>query len=309
MDATVKKEMKFLSSDGKTEIAAYFYEPNTPPRGVIQLSHGMCEHVTRYGAVAAFFTENGFVFCGNDHIGHGKSAAREDDLGYLPHAADCMVEDIYKMTCLAGEQYPDLPIILLGHSMGSFVARLFAARHGDAISGLIVSGTAGPGQPTGAGRLLARAVAKCRGDRYRCNFLNAIAFGSYNKRFRDENDEKSWLSRDAAVRNAYRDDPQCGFTFTAAGFDTLFTLLGEVSKKEWAGLLPKTLPVLLISGAEDPVGGYGKGVRKVYDRLAAAGLTHLSLKLYEGARHEMHNETNRDEALADMLAFVLEVIA
>ena len=300
----------FLSADGKTDVAAYFwYAADAKPRAIIQLSHGMCEYILRYDAWARRFAEAGYVFCGNDHLGHGNTAPSKHELGFMAKRGGekLLVEDTHTMTLLAKEKFPDIPLVLYGHSMGSFVARAYLTRYGDELAGALISGTAGPGQPTGAAKKLSHVVEAMRGDHHRSNLLTAIAFGSYNKKFQKEKCILSWLSRDENQRAAYADDPFCTFVFTTAGYDTLFSLLAEVSDKKWAAGVPKELPILLFAGDMDPVGNYGKGVRVVYDRLVKAGCN-AQLQLYEGARHEVHNETNKDEVFADLIGYLEEIL-
>lgn len=306
------EERSYPSADGKSCVHAYIWRPDTENlRGIVQLSHGMCEYVRRYDAWARRFCAAGYIFCGNDHLGHGNTAFGSEELGFTATrgGAEYLVEDLHTMTVLMRTEYPDLPIVLYGHSMGSFAARAYLARYGSDLSAALVSGTAGVKQPTWLARKLTHAIAAVKGDHYRSRFLTALAFGSYNKRFKEENSAQSWLTRDESVRVAYRNDDFSKFTFTTGGYDTLFTLLSEVSKKDWAQKVPKTLPVLLFSGDMDPVGSYGKGVRQVYDRLSRAGCERVALKLYEGGRHEMHNEINRDEVFGDIIRFLEEALA
>lgn len=300
------EQFAFPSSDGKNEVAAYlWYAVDVTPRAVIQLSHGMCEYIQRYDEWARRFAALGYVFCGNDHLGHGNTAADDQHLGYTaPHGgADYLVEDLHTMTTIMKERFPHLPVVLYGHSMGSFAARMYLSRYGDELAGALISGTAGPGQPVGVARRLANAIAKAKGAHYRSKLLTALAFGSYNRRFEKEKDTHSWLTRDCAVREQYRNDRFCRFIFTAAGYDTLFTLLGAVSDKNWAQSVPKTLPVLLFAGDMDPVGNYGKGVRTVWERMQKAGCR-AELRLYPQGRHEMHNELNKDEVFGDLCDYL-----
>ncbi len=311
MSEILLERTSFLSADGKTSVAAYFWwSEEIKPRAIIQLSHGMCEYVMRYDAWARRFVEAGYVFCGNDHLGHGNSAPRAEELGFMAKrgGAELLVEDVHAMTLLAKKKFPGLPLVLYGHSMGSFVARAYLTRYGAELAGALVSGTAGPGQPTGMGKMMARVVEKMRGDHHRSKLLTAMAFGTYNKKFGGEKSLFSWLTRDESVRETYGTDPFCTFVFTAAGYDTLFSLLGEVSDKKWAHGVPKTLPVLLFAGDMDPVGNYGKGVRAVYERLAGAGCN-VQLQLYQGGRHEMHNEINKDEVFADLVKYLEEILS
>ena len=310
MENRTPKTFTYPSADGKNTVAAYVWEPAGTPRGIIQLSHGMQEYVRRYDAVADCITAAGFIFCGNDHLGHGNTAADRNELGFTARrgGAAFLVDDLHTMTQKMKECYPGLPVILYGHSMGSFAARLYLTKYGEEIDGALISGTSGPGQPTGAALALSHLIGAFRGDHHRSKLLASLAFGSYNKHFKEEQDRLSWLTRDKEVRRHYADDPLCSFLFTTGGYDTLFNLLSAVSRKDWAEKVPRSLPILLLSGDEDPVGQYGKGVEKVYRRLIETGHDRVTLKLYQGGRHEMHNETNRQEVLTDIVAFFNTVI-
>ena len=306
-NVVIFEERSYLSADKKTQVHACVWRPEgIAPKGIIQLSHGMCEYMGRYDAWARRFCEVGFVVCGNDHLGHGQTAESESELGFIPQGigADCLVEDLHTMSVLIKAEYPELPLVLYGHSMGSFVLRAYLSRYGGELSAALISGTAGAGQPVGVAKRLAKTIAAVKGDHHRSKLLTGLAFGAYNKRFEDEQDRRSWLTREKAVRDAYRNDPLCRFKFTAAGYEALFTLLSTVSNKKWPLTVPKNLPILLFAGDMDPVGDYGKGVQQVYDRLVAAGCERAAIKLYAGGRHEMHNELNCDEVFADLVAFL-----
>ena len=300
------EEITYPSSNGTDTVHGYLFIPNhTKPRAIIQLSHGMCEHVERYDAWARRFAARGLVFCGNDHLGHGRTAKAANDLGFTAPrgGADLLVEDLYTMTVLMQKRFEGLPLILYGHSMGSFVARMYLTRYGEAPAGVLLSGTAGPHQPTGVGLALTRAIAGAKGYRHRSKLITSFAFGAYNKHFAGENDPNAWLTREREVRARYADDPLGCYVFTAAGYDTLFTLLSTVSRRDWAASVPKSLPIFLFSGEMDPIGNYGKGVREVARRLTKENCT-VTLKLYRDARHELHNEKNRDEVFSDILDFI-----
>jgi len=264
--------------------------------------------VERYDEWARRFAEAGIIFCGNDHLGHGRTAGDKSNLGYTAPrgGAELLVEDLHQMSLIMRERYPDLPLFLYGHSMGSFAARLYLSKYGQLLSGALISGTAGSGAPTGLALKLTHAIARLRGVRHRSAFITSLAFGAYNKRFQKENDLHSWLTRDKTVRDRYEKDPFCHFVFTTAGYDTLFSLLNAVGKKAWADSVPKELPILLFAGDMDPVGSYGKGVIEIHERLLAAGCN-STLKLYENGRHEMHNETNKDEVFGDLIDFLARI--
>lgn len=301
------EEITYPSSDGINTVHAYIWAPQHP-RAIIQLAHGMCEYIERYDEWARRFAAEGIIFCGNDHLGHGRTAKTNADLGYTAPrgGADLIVEDLHQMSLLIRQKYPELPLFLYGHSMGSFAARVYLSKYAHLLSGALISGTAGKGAPTGIALRLTHAIAKTKGERHRSAFITSLAFGSYNKRFKKENCLHAWLTRDRAVRDKYANDPFCRFVFTTTGYDTLFTLLGTVSKKDWAQQVPKDLPILLFAGDMDPVGSYGKGVKEVHERLLAAECN-STLKLYVGGRHEMHNETNKDEVFADILDFLAKI--
>lgn len=296
---------KFASADGRTEAAYYVFMPKGQPRAIIQISHGMSEYAMRYEPLADYLTGLGYLVCAHDHVGHGASVLGDDELGYTC-GAENMAADIHLLSVRMRERYPDTPWILLGHSMGSFVARLYAALYPSDASALVIVGTAGPGNPTALGKGVAKVVSALRGDKYRSKLITKMAFGGYNKRFPREGSENSWLSRDRAVVEAYDGDPLCGFTFTAKGYYDLFDLIGRVSKPSWATQIPRSLPVFMISGEQDPVGSYGRGVEKVYERLQRAGVEDVTLKLYPDMRHEIFNEIGRETVYADLAAWLSE---
>lgn len=296
---------RFPSANGKSRAAYRIDAPQEGPvRGVLQLSHGMCEYVGRYDALFSALCGAGWVAAGHDHIGHGASAGSPEELGYFAgrDGWQYLVEDVHTMTGLLREAYPGVPLVLLGHSMGSFIARETLRRYGDGYDGAIICGTAGPNPAAALGIALASVDIALRGGHHRSALLQSLAFGGYNRRFEGRT-PYDWLTRDNGIVDRYAADPFCTFIFTSSGFRDLFTLLRRVSRRDWAGSLPKKLPMLLIAGDMDPVGDYGRGVRRVYEGIRAAGCRDVSLKLYPGGRHEILNELNRDEVYQDVLAF------
>lgn len=296
----------YASADGRSTIVYSLWEPDGPARAVLQLSHGMCEYVGRYEAFAQFLTAHGYAVAGNDHIGHGRSAASEEELGFIPRKAggDALVADLFTLTGILKQRFPALPFFLLGHSMGSFIARLYLSAHADELDGAVIMGTGGPGNPTGLAKFLARVDATFHSPRHRSKLINNMAFGAYAKHFGKGATQYDWLSRDKENQRRYAADPFCTFTFTSDAFYTLFDMLGRVSRKRWATALPDSLPILMVSGDDDPVGDYGRGVEKVYRRLLAAGGKDVTLKLYPADRHEILNEVDRDKVMADILAWL-----
>lgn len=278
----------FLSSDGENRAAYYIYEPKEP-KAVIQLSHGMCEYVERYEPHAKYFCSCGFVFAGHDHLGHKGSVKSDADLGYTV-AADVLTADLARMTDILKEKYSGLPVILLGHSMGSFILRDYMQKYKGKIKAAVISGTAGPDNPTALGKLLASLICKIKGDHHRSHLLYSMSTGSYSKPFGKGAHKNCWLTRDEKEVERYTADKFSNFIFTANGYKNLFELLSRVSKRSWAESIDKELPILLISGTDDPVGSFGKGVRKVYERIRAANVKDVTLCLLDGARHEPFNE-------------------
>jgi len=303
----IKTEGTFLSADQRTEVHYERYIPEGNPIAIVQISHGMCEHIGRYeteGFVEAL-TAQGIVVCGNDHLGHGRTAAFESELGFFEDYR-YLVEDLHTLNGILRKTYPRLPYILFGHSMGSFVARAYMVTHSD-IDGVILCGTAAGNQPHGLAKALASMIRALRGDHHRSKLLRELSFAGYNKAFAAEKDERSWLSAISEVRERYEQDSLSGFTFTATGYRELFRLLSFISADTWATEVPLSLPVYLIAGDADPVGDNGEGVKEVYTRLEDHELNELKLKLYPGGRHEIHNDVCREEVMADIVTWVREV--
>jgi len=311
MANSIVSNVRFNSANGRDRVHGWVYAPSDlEPVALVQLSHGMCEYIGRYRWFMEALCSMGFVVFGNDHIGHGESSSPED-YGFFAEKQGyrCLVSDLHRMSTIVRERYPGLPLVLFGHSMGSFVARLYAARYGQELSGLILCGTGGPNPLTSAGIALASLVAKTQGPRTRSQKINDMAFGSYNRRFQPQRSNYDWLTRDESIVRAYEADPRCTFCFTASAFRDLFTLSQEANSRQWFRSLPKDLPVLLISGDMDPVGDYGKGVQTVLDRLLQAGMEDVSMTLYPQARHELLNELNREEVLSDLRQWLSQKLA
>ncbi len=302
-------EISFPSADGQHTIYGEIYEPIGKARAVIQLAHGMTDYVARYEWLADRMTAAGFVFAGHCHLGHGKSAGKEEDLGYFAKkdGVAYLIEDMHSMNRLLRERYVHLPLIVLGHSMGSFITRLYVNAHPGAVDACIILGTGGknPLLPLGLG--LCSLLSLFCGDRYRSRLISSLSTGSYYKKFPGEG-VTAWLTRDPARVSTYKSDPYCSVTFTVSAYKDLFRLLGASNAGRWFKEYPKTMPTLLISGDRDPVGNFGKGVTEVYRRLLLAGCDNVTLKLYEGARHELFNETNREEFAEDLCRFIEGVI-
>lgn len=307
----LKKEFTFPSVSGLADIHCASYLPeNGEIRAVLQVAHGMAEHLERYEKFARVLCENGIALYINDHLGHGLSVKNDDELGYFGEKDgwQAFVEDCHELTKIAKSENPGKPYIFFGHSMGSFVARAYSLKYSAEIDGAIYCGTAGPNPAAGAGILITKLITKLKGDHYRSKLIDKIGFGSYNSKFEGRT-PFDWLSRDNFEVDKYIADKYCGFLFTAPGYGDLFALLGFVSSKEWFAKLSKELPVLLISGAMDPVGNYSKGVDQVCDMLKAEGKTNINKILYPDARHEILNESACfDTVCKDVIEWIDSVI-
>ncbi len=307
------ERFEFLSSDGKTQLAAYCLRPAGEIRGMLQISHGMCEYFLRYEAFAEYLAKDGWLVFGHDHLGHGNSAPSEDDLGFIASKGgkDYMVNDILTLARQMQKRYPNIPTVLFGHSMGSFLSRAALTRkeakneNGELIySASVICGTGGPDMPTGAGIMLSNLIALFRGERHRSRLLASIAFAGYLSRIEKPCDQSAWLTRDSAVVERYNADPFCHYTFTVRAYRDLFDAVAEVSRKDWAAKVPSELPLLLISGEDDPVGSFGKGVEKIHDRLLRAGAKRTTCVLYPQMRHEILNEIDKETVWKETLEWL-----
>ena len=305
----VKEEFYFDSRDGESKIHAVRYRPEDPGkiRCVLQVVHGMAEYAERYEEFAAFLVERGFVVTGDDHLGHGKSVGDKGKQGYFceQDPATVLVRDEHRLKKMTEEAFPHVPYVIMGHSMGSFIARNYICRYGSGIAAAIIMGTGmQPKAVLGMAKILVRLQKLFCGSKHVSRLIDKMAFGGYNKEIPNPRTAFDWLSRDEERVDRYLADPDCGFPFTVNGFGALFTLVSRLYSPENLKAIPKKLPVLMISGDADPVGDYGKGVRKAYDSLKTAGLEDISLKLYQGGRHELLNESNRTQVMEDVYAWV-----
>ncbi len=300
-------EHSFPSSDGIHTIYAEIYTPkNRTAKGIVQLSHGMIDYTGRYTELADYLAAEGYIFAGHHHLGHGKSAKDAADFGFFAekNGFDFVLKDLHAMNKYLRQTFPTLPLFMLGHSMGSFISRLYAVKHPHTLRGLIIHGTGGPNPLVSMGKIVAGAVKGIYGPRHRSKLIKNLAFGSYNKRFTKEEGQWAWLTRDIDRVKGRDEDEYTAFTFTTSGYLDLFKFISRSNSKKWFSDYPKGLNTLIISGDMDPVGDYGKGPREIYKRLMIKGCTSLELKMYEGARHELFNETNREEVFADLVNFM-----
>lgn len=307
-----KEEFYFPSRDNQTQIHAVRWIPDSEkPDCIVQIVHGMAEYVERYEEFASFLTARNVLVTGEDHLGHGKSVREDKNPGYFceQDPATVVVRDVHRLKKLTQEKYPGIPYIIFGHSMGSFITRNYLCRYGSGIQGAVICGTGM--QPKGLiaiSKLMAKVQKVFKGENHISHFIDKCAFGSYNKRIENPRTSKDWLTKDEAIVDKYLMDSLCGFTFTVNGFETLFELIARIQKEENLKKIPQELSLYFIAGKEDPVGDYGKGVQAAYDSLEAVGMTNLSMKLYEGDRHEILNETDRESVMEDTWNWIKKVI-
>ena len=293
----------YKSANGVSNVTYYILVPEeVEVRGIVQLSHGMCEYFSRYTTFAKYLCSLGFIVCGNDHIGHGASVARSSELGFFAtrDGWKYLVQDVEQLTDLMQRRYPDLPYFLLGHSMGSLIARLYLTEYGDKLSGCILIGTAGPHPAAFSAARLADSIARSRGMTYRSGFLSSLTFKGYNRKIKQPHTVFDWLSRDDTVVSLYQSDEKCNFIFTATGFRDLYTLLAKANASHTFRRTPRRLPLLFLSGDKDPVGKYGDGVRRVVNLYRGAGVKNIEVIFYKDARHEVLNELGRLDAFGDI---------
>lgn len=278
------------------------------PVAILQMVHGMCEHKERYLLFMEKMAERGFIVLMHDHRGHGESLKRKDDLGYCYRSMDKgYVEDIYRVTVSIRKAYPNLPVILYGHSMGSLAVRAYLKHHDDAIDGLIISGSPSYNEIVPLGKLLVRTVEMVKGERFRSKGVQHLVLGGFEKKF--EGGKNSWLAANPAVGDAFEQDPLCAFTYTANGFMTLLNLETVVYRDKGYMVKHSDLPILFLSGKEDPCYVSEKKWRQAIDRMRNLGYDHISEIRYEGMRHEIHNEDNRELVFADIERFCNRVSA
>lgn len=298
---------------GGPNLHVHVFLPDERPIAVLQILHGMAEHAARYARLAQSFTDAGFAVYAHDQRGHGKSIPRGHAPGHVADQGgfDALVADAHEINRVIANRHPGLPIVLLGHSMGSFVAQALIYTHPRDAVGVILSASNGAPPPIArAGRLIARAERFRLGPLGKSPLLRKLGFEDFNKHFAPNRTPSDWLSRDPAEVDKYVCDPLCGFEVDVQFWvDLLDALDGPVHDPANQQKIPREMPILLVAGDKDPVGDFGKGVRRLHEEYRSAGVRDLTLRLYPGARHEVLNETNRDEVTNDILAFAKRVAA
>lgn len=302
-----KEIFTFLSSDGKTKLHGVKWLPESGEyTAILQIAHGMIEFVERYEEFACYMAKRGYLVVGHDHLGHGESVESEKDWGYIAekNGARHMIEDMHRLRLMTEKENPGMPYFMLGHSMGSYLLRMYITEYGKGLAGALVVGTGTvPDLITKAGMQVVKCIAHFKGWRYRSRFVENLFFsGAYHKYSMDGRDlERNWLTKDLEIAARYYREPRCTFHFTLNGYDTVIKTVYYDNQAKNTAKIPKELPIILLSGADDPVGNMSKGVLIVKKQLKEAGIRDLTCKLYENDRHEILNETDRDVVYRDIL--------
>ena len=299
---------QFTTEDG-VELYVYKWTPDDPAqaKGVVHIAHGLAEHAARYGRVAGRLTAAGYIVYANDHRGHGKTIHRPEDQGYFADSGgwDRCVADLAALVRHEHGEHPGLPLVLFGHSMGSMLTQQILFESGGELAGAVLSGSSGKAPPiAGLARIIARIERMRLGPRGRSRVLRALTFDDFNKKFAPNRTAFDWLSRDEEEVDTYVADPLCGFEVSTQLWLDMLLRLSYVTDPANQARIPKELPIYIFSGDRDPVGGMGKSVALLRDAYAQAGVRNITFKLYAGGRHEMLNETNRDEVTSDLLAWL-----
>lgn len=298
----MKNHFYYPSQDNQTQIHAIEWIPKCGVKAILQISHGMVEHIERYDAFADYLSKRGFYVVGQDHLGHGASVTDDEKHGYFhdTHGNEHVIGDIHKLRQITTSRYPNVPYFILGHSMGSFLTRQYITMYGAGLAGVVIMGTGN--QPLALvrlGKLLCRIVASVKGWTYRSTLINNMAFGGYNRKFRPARTPMDWISRNPENVDNYLQDSWCTFTFTVNAYYHMFRGMEQLLNRKNFARIPRDLPVLFVAGKDDPVGDFGKGVIAVYKKYKKE-FDDVSLKLYEHDRHEILNEIDRKDVYLDI---------
>lgn len=301
----MKENFTMTSADGQTMLHGFIWKPDQErPKAILQIAHGMVEYIERYDEFANYLTKKGYLVVGYDHLGHGASVQSEELHGYFAekNGYNILIKDIRKLYINIKKEYKNIPYFLMGHSMGSFLVRRYLTVYGgNDLDGTILMGTGKqPFLVALFGVFMTEIMKRWKGSMYRSCFINNLAFGAYNRKFESPRTDKDWLSRDEEQVDRYREHPWCNFVFTVSAYQDLFRTLCAIEKRDNLIRMDKNMPIFLVSGGEDPVGNFGKGVRKVYEQYISLGMKDVMLKLYPLDRHEILNELDRNDVYSDI---------
>lgn len=300
-------DIKFTSSTGLNTIHARKCTPDTEPRGIVQIAHGIVETIERYEEFMLFLAGQGFVVVGNDHLGHGKSISKPEEKGFfaIKNGWNYVVEDMVRLHDKTVKEYPGLPYIMFGHSMGSFLTRTYMIDYPEKYDYAILSGTGHQGAAlVNVGYAAASLICKLKGVKSDGKMLNDVAFGSYLDKIENPRTAYDWLSKDEAMVDKYIADPDCGFICTASVYRDMMGGIKYITTLKNIAKMDMTKPVYFMSGDADPVGEYGAGVERAYKAFCKAGMQDVMIRLYPGGRHEMLNEVNRVDVYNDIVNWI-----
>lgn len=297
----------FASNDGISKIHALRCDPDGEVRGIVQIEHGIADYIDRYRPFMEFLASHGFVAVGDDHLGHGKTASAPGSIGFFAERDGwkTVEYDMEKLRRIMSEQFPGLPYVLFGHSMGSFLTRTYIIDYPNNYDAVILCGTGHQNRAMILGGYLAAAAAvKLEGARTLGYKLNDIAFGSYCKGFKNPRTPFDWINRDEAEVDAYIADPLCGFVATNSLFRDMMGGVKYITDPKNIARINKDKPVYFMSGGADPVGENGVGVNRAYKAFCNAGIRDVFMRIYPEARHEILNELNKEDVFKDTLAWI-----
>lgn len=298
----------FKSRDGVTQLHATEWLPEErPPKAILQITHGMKEYIDRYDGFARYIADRGFIVVGEDHLGHGRTVLSNKELGYFTKKDSdvIIIKDMHRLKKMVQSEHPGLPYFFYGFSMGSYMLRKYLTMYGEGIDGAIIAGTGWESKSAlTAGLSVASIIGWVHGDRYRSRFLESMIFKSYNDRIPKKISENDWLTTDKEIVSKYNNDSFCTFRFTVNAYKTLFKLIKYDEKAENIRRIPHNLPVMFMAGIEDPVGNYGEGVKQTARFFMVNGMKNVAIKLYEGMRHEIHNERRKHVVYLDILEWL-----
>lgn len=304
------EKFSFIDKEG-VKISYYKWELATKePVGVVQIVHGMTEYAARYDYFAKRLCENGYIVYAHDHRGHGDSLI-EGIKGYIgeKNGFEMLVDDVKELTDIIKKENPSLPLVVFGHSMGSFVTQRYMQEYGREAAGIILSGTNGKPQAyTKAGILVSRIEMIIKGNKAICPLMDKLSFGSFNANFKPTRTEFDWLCSDENEVDKYIADEKCGFVCTTSFYNELVKATWRIHEKENMNKIPKDMPIYIMAGDKDPVGNSGKGIIDLYNRYKALQIKNVQYKLYKNGRHEMLNEKNKDEVIDDIVAWTNKLV-
>ena len=300
----MKKEINKINSSYKEhEIFTYIYEPeNMEIKGVIQFVHGMTDYVERYEEFASFATKNGYVFYAHDQLGHGRTGENSGEFGYFAASKgyEYMLKDVYKVNQEIHNKYSGLPVVMVGHSMGSYLTRNYLAKFSKTINGAIIMASGDYNIVAPIGIIFIKAMMLIKGGRAQSKLVENLIFGSFNDKFEDGNGMQ-WLTRDTYLQTHNRNPNFSDLKFTLSGYKDLITIQFLATQNRWFYKVPTNTKILFLSGGMDPLGGYGENIKSIFKKLIKTKHSNVEMKLYKGARHELCHEINREEVFGDII--------